>query len=393
MTRIARTLIVLLPLALAPACSKATATAGAEAEMAVNADLGAEAFVEEHDGGSVAWRIDDDGQVKAAVVGSAGARVKEDIGGSLAWKLPSGEVKTVPLALDAKTGLLVGAGPKLEADLTEVDYTVTVSGKPWTGVMHVPIGGTAALVTSAKAAVEVKIPEGTTGPHGGSIQVVGEDRLEMVESASGEVRVYVLDAELKPRPIEGRTIKLGFVAERPEMLVLAPATAGAYFVGTLGAAINPFKVTVALGFGGTTRVALWGYRPGVRVVAEPARAPRVNIMVNAFVETPDDVWVKAHGHGHGHGHDRDDDDRVRVDIHEHDHGDNAKVKVDIHEHDHGGGGDKAKIMIHENDHGGGGPDKVKVMVHEKEHGTDQVHVQVKSGGGGGGSKGGGGKRR
>jgi hypothetical protein len=387
MTRLTRIALVSIVFALAPACSKTqeAASAGIEAEAAVNADLGAEALIEEHDEGNVAWRIDSDGQVKAAVTASAGARVKQDIGGTLVYKLPSGEPKTVPLVLDAKTGLLVAAGPKLEADLTEVSYTVTVSGKPWSGVLHVPVGGTAAIVTSAKATVEVKLPE--KGPHGGTLQVVGEDRLEMVSDPGGEVRVYVLDADLKPRIRTSGSIRLGFVGTRAETLVLAPATAGAYFVGRVGGVFDPFKITVSASFGNTTHVALWGYRPGIRIIASPVRAPRIAVRVNTFVETDDDVNIKVkykqhHDNGLHLGQHKNGDDggRGRDD---HDHGGGDKVKVQIHDKDHGGG-DKVKVQIHDKDHGGG--DKTHVQVKTGGGGGNKVRVQAKSSGGGGGSK-------
>ncbi|WP_437806465.1 hypothetical protein [Sorangium sp. So ce1078] len=385
MIRCARVTLVSLLLALVPACGEATATA--EAEVAATEELGDAALIEEHEEGNVAWRIESDGQVKAAITASSGARIKEDVGGALVWKLPSGEARTIPLAVDARTGLLVGAGPRLEADLTEVDYTVTISGKPWSGVLHVPAGGTAELAASARASAEVKLPNVAAGPHGGSIQVVGEDRLEMVaDETTGEVRVYVLDMNLRPVSIEGRTLKIGFLADRPEMLVLAPASAGFYFVGKLAAAVNPLKLTVALGFRGTTRVALWGHRPGVRVIATPARAPRIKILVKRLGDGPDvdvrtgaraDVDVRIHDKGHGGG------DKVKVMIHDKDHG-GDKVKVMIHDKDHGG--DKVKVMVHDNDKGRGGGNKVMVHDNDKGRGGGKVTVHDNDKGHGGGGK-------
>src|SRR5262245_53661717 len=190
MTRLIRVSPLALSLLLVSACSskgsgsgssEASDAAGAQADIAVNGELGTDVFVEDHDDGSVAWRIDPNGEVKAAVTTSAGARVKQDVTGTLLYKVDGGgEPKTVPLTADANTGLLAATGPKLEADLTEVDYTVNVSGKPWTGVMLVPPGGTAALVAGGKAAAAAKLPDDAVGPHGGAIQVVGGDRLEMV---------------------------------------------------------------------------------------------------------------------------------------------------------------------------------------------------------------------
>lgn len=318
MTRFAHASLIALALALASACgnSENSVTAGAEAEMTASADLGAEAFVEEHDEGSVAWRIDSDGQVKAAVSASAGARIKENVGGTLVYKVESGEPKTVPLVLDAKTGLLIAAGPKLEADLTEVSYTLTVSGKPWSGVIHVPVGGTTALVASAKATAEVKLPDETVGPHGGSIQVVGNERLEMVADAdTGVTRVYVLDVDLKPVKVETRTLRMGFVAKTTTFVNFAPEPSGFYFTARLGAAVlNPLRVTASLRVGGVTHAAIWGYRPGVRiyaptVVAKIEAAPRVRFALVGGFDSGVDVYGRAHTKVHVRVD--DDDDRKK----------------------------------------------------------------------------------
>ena len=318
MIRFAHVSFIAIALVFASACgsNEASVTAGAEAEMAASMDLGAEALVEEHDEGSVAWRIDTDGQVKAAVTASAGARLKQDVGGTLVYKVEGGEPKTVPLVMDAKTGVLVAAGPKLEADLTEVSYTLTVSGKPWSGVMHVPVGGTAALVTSAKATAEVKLSDETVGPHGGTIQVVGNERLEMVADAStGDTRVYVLDVDLKPVRVETRKLRMGFVAKTTTFVNFDPEPSGFYFTARLGAAVlNPLRVTASLRIGTVTHAAIWGYRPGVRIyapmaVVKIAAAPRVRFTVVGGFDSDVDVYGRAHKKVHFRGD--DDDDRKK----------------------------------------------------------------------------------
>ncbi|MDI3288961.1 hypothetical protein [Polyangium sp. 15x6] len=333
MTRFAHVSLASLVLVFASACSSSSSEAPApaavnvEAEAVVNADLGAEALVEEHDEGTVAWRIDTDGQVKAAVTATATGRVKEDVSGSLIYKVEGSEPKTVPLVLDAKTGLLVAAGPKLEADLTEVNYTVTVSGKPWVGVMHVPVGGTAELVAGAKVTAEAKLPDETVGPHGGTIQIVGEDRLEMVADAdSGETRVYVLDVDLKPVRIESRKLRMGFVAEKTTFVNFDPEPSGFYFSAKLGASaalLNPLRVTASLSIGSVTHAAIWGYRPGIRVYAPSATvkiaaAPRIRFSLRGGFDSDVDCYGRAHvkvHHRHDHDHDRD---------HDHDHDDRRK---------------------------------------------------------------------
>ena len=307
MPRFAHISVASLVLVLASACGSKEApapepgpTVAVEASSTVAADLGAEPLVQQHDEGSVAWRIEPDGQVKAVALTSAGARVKQDLGGTLIYKVEGGEPRTVPLVMDAKTGVLIAAGPKLEADLTEVDYTITVSGKPWSGVMHVPVGGTAALATSAQVTVEAKLPDQAVGPHGGTIQIVGPDRLEMVsEAGTGRTRVFVLDVNLQPVAIETRTLRMGFVAERSELVTFVPEPSGLYFVGRIGAAMNPLQITVALGSGGVTRAAIWGYRPGIRLYSPSATvliatAPRIQFRLKGGFDSDVDVYGRSH---------------------------------------------------------------------------------------------------
>jgi hypothetical protein len=305
MTRFAQCSLVSLALLLASGCSHeapAAPAAAAEAEAAVDGALGADALVEEQDEGAIAWRVDGDGHVKAAVSTSAGARIKQDVGGALIFKVAGGQPRTVPLVMDAGTGLLVAAGPKLEADLTEVSYTVTVSGKPWSGVMHLPVGGTAALVAGAKATAEAKLPDDAVGPHGGSIQVVGGSRLEMVADAdSGDTRVYVLDVDLKPVRVETRTLRMGFVAQTSTFVDFRPEPAGLYFVASIGPAVvlDPRRVTVVLGFGGVVSSAIWGHRPGVHLYAPSATvkiagAPRLRFVLQGGFDGGLDVYGRAH---------------------------------------------------------------------------------------------------
>lgn len=400
MIRLTYAPICLFALVLVPACGKsddaATPVVGVESAMVVQTDL-SDAVVEEHDDGTIAMQIAPDGQVRAMVTASATGQIRENVNGSLVYKLENGESKTVPLVLEPQTGFLVAAGPKLEADLTEVNYTLQVSGKPWSGVMHVPVGGTSALVTTARTSVEVKIDAEAAGPHGGTIQVVGDDRLEMVGDEGGEVRVYVLDADLRPRTtLEGRTLRVGFIAESPEVVTFTQHSEGAYFVGRMGtrAVIDPLRVTVSLGLGGVVRSAIWGYRPGVRIVAPTARvriaaAPRIRFRLAGGFDSGIDVYGRTRVRVDGRDVDHDHDD------HDHHHkGNNGRHFGQDGTFARDSGGFKSDRAEHPGAKGNG------ASVHVSAHAGHDSHGGSAKGGGnshssggsaksGGGAKGGG----
>ena len=288
---------------------KGTEVKGTEEAKGAEVALGSDALVEEHDEGTVAWNVSAGGEVKALVKTSAGA-APDDVGGTLSWKGGAGEAKTIPLAFDKKAGLLIASGPKLEGDITEVSYTLAVAGKPWSGALHLPAGGTAQLAANARAAAVIKVPEGKLGPHGGTIQVVGDDRLELVvNEETGEVRVFVLDAEFEPIVVGERKVTIAFVAESPQVVVLVPEPGGLHFTGKWSSSIDPVRVTIALTAAGHTHVVLCGYRPGVRIVVG-AKAPKVKVRVKGGWGPPD-VNVKLKGKGHGHG---DGNGNVKVDV-------------------------------------------------------------------------------
>src|SRR6185436_9437041 len=138
------------------------------------------------------------------------------------------------------------------------------------------------LAASAKLAADNPIPDGKVGPNGGVIQLVGEDRVEIVadKEGTGQVRAYFLDKDYKViAPPADHTVKLSFMAEKPEIVVLEPeAEAGAYFVGRVHSRIDPLRLTVVVGAGPVVHTAIVGYRPGVHFVVGAA-APRVRVLV------------------------------------------------------------------------------------------------------------------
>lgn len=249
------------------------------------AGLGPDAFVEKFDGANVGWVIDGNDQVRAVVEGSDGKPLAKDVTGLLVYKASDGTSKTVALAPDAKSGTLVATGPKLDAPLTEVDYTVTSAGKPLSGTIYVPAGGTASIAAEAKVSVDAGTSAGAPGPHGGIVEHVGSDWVEVVSSKGGEVRAYVLDADRQPIAPGTRKVVLGVVADRPELVVLEPEPSGRFLVGHWHVHGDPTRMTVQVEAGGERHAVLVGWRPSVAVLVEPVPV-RPHVVV---VEDWDDV--------------------------------------------------------------------------------------------------------
>jgi hypothetical protein len=317
----------LAALAAAPACSKKGDTATAE-----GLDKSGEAITEENDAGSITWSVSPDGKVAAALKSTDGQPITKDVSGQLTWKASSGDAK-VPASVDGKSGLVTASGPKLEDDLTEIDYAFTVAGKPWTGALHVPKGGTKALADDAKQAAASPVAADAKGPNGGVLQIVGKDRIEIVaDKATGQVRVYVLDADLKPVDAGDRRIRLAFGGESPEIVVLVPDAKGHYCTGKLSSKVDPVRITVSVTVKEETHTAIVGWAPGARLVVG-ARAPRVKILVASWDAPAVDVKVRGEGRGPGVVVRADDDDDAKVDVKiKEKHGGNGKAKISVKIH-------------------------------------------------------------
>ncbi len=265
----------------------------------------AAALVESSAAGSIHWDVEPDGQVRATVKTPDGKTLAEDVSGTIEWKAAAG-TKTVVLTQDHKSGALLAAGPKLDADLTELDYTVAAADKPLSGTLFLPRGGTPELAAAAKATPAVNVAEGKKGPHGGPLQVVGKDRLEIVASRNGEVRVYVLDENLQPLSVGARTVRLGVGGGAPEVVALTAAASGLYLVGHWKVSGEPARITLEERDGDDVRVVIVGHKPGTPlIVVTGAAAPPVVAVVVVEEFDRDREWGdddKDHGdHGEGPG--------------------------------------------------------------------------------------------
>ncbi len=252
-----------------------------------------DAIAEQGPSGTSTWIVRPDGTVNATLKAADGKPVAQPVTGQLAFATPNGPPALVPVQYDAKSGVLTAIGPKLEADITPMNYTLAVGGAPWTGSIDVPRGGTKDLVETGK--VQASVAPGAVGPNGGVVQMVGPDRVELVANKhTGDVRAYVLDSDNHPVDPGDRRITVAIRGEHPEVLVLVPEPQGHFVVGHLHARVDPTYVTVAVNARGTTHACLVGWMPGSFVFVGP-EAPRVHLLaVDAW---PGEV-VEVHGpHG------------------------------------------------------------------------------------------------
>jgi hypothetical protein len=297
--------------------------------------LGPNPLIQKSDVATLGWKIDPDDHVAIAVEMPDGGPSDKPVTGTLVYKTPSGATSTVPLTAGSQPAVFVAAGPKLDPGLTEVDYTVAVDGRPISGTLYVPPGGTAPIVAEAQAGVAVPVVEGQRGPHGGVLQVVGGDRLEIASTRSGDVRVYVLDADIHPVAVGPRKIVLGIDAERPEVVALEPDPSGLFFVGHWHVHGEPLHITVNESIGADTHVALVGFHPGVAIAVGPLAPPLPVVVIDRWgVDEARGVrgglffgglrWGDDHEHGRDFDRDRDHD-------HERDHG-AGHMEFDGHEH-------------------------------------------------------------
>jgi hypothetical protein len=237
------------------------------------------ALVELRDEGTIAWNVRADGTVKALVKSRDEKPITTNVTGKI-----STDNAAIELTQAEGSGVLEGKGLKLAGELTRAKYDLTVDGKPWSGTLFLPAGGTADLAAGAKAAASIKLPDPKIGPHGGTLQVVGGDVLELVANAqTGELRVYLLDAQLKAVAAADREIRVGIVTDsKADLVALVPEPGGAFFTGKTAINVDPVEVTISVKAKGQAQAqcALVGFQPGV-ALAVNATAPRVKILVKA----------------------------------------------------------------------------------------------------------------
>jgi hypothetical protein len=262
----------------------------------------AAALVQRGPQGASTWIVAPDGVVNATLKTPDGQPIAQPVTGTVSFAPPGGPPASVPVHYDPKTGVLTAAGPKLDADITPVNYTLDVGGAPWSGTLDVPKGGTLDLAETGKLQPPPppNLPGPVVGPNGGMVQVVGPDRVELVpDRRSGDLRAYVLDADNHPVDPGDRTITVALEGEQPELLVLAPEPQGHFVVAHMRTRVDPVHVTVAVNAHGHTHACLVGWAPGSVVVVGP-QAPRVHWVAMEPPLPPGEIVEVGGRHGHHH---------------------------------------------------------------------------------------------
>jgi hypothetical protein len=281
------------------------------------------ALVEVFTNASLAWVIDPNGKIRVDVRDKDGAAIAKTANGTVEWEGEGGNKSSAKLAYDDGAKALVTAGPPLKQDITELKYTVALPNDSLAGTLHVPTGGTSALVEDAKAA-ESAPPAPAAGPNGGVVQVVGDDRIEVVaDDDSDEVRVYILDAGGKSVAVGERKVTLGVNADSSDVVVLTPSSDGAYLIGKWKVKSDPTRLTIFVRKLGKSHVAIVGWKPGVKLLVVGAPKikvkgkgkgkDKVDINVNGGPNVKVDLRDKDDDRGKRKGKDKDKDD-------DHDHG-------------------------------------------------------------------------
>jgi hypothetical protein len=299
-------------------------SSGCKKDAAAIASIGSDSVVAQFDVGKVGLSVGADGAVKAAVESPDGKPISKDATGTVAFKTTGAtEAKSVPLAFDGSSGALTAAGPKLDGDLTEVSYSINAGGKTLADTVFLPAGGTAQLAADAKATTTTSASTGAaagatataggtaaagvgaaaaaSGPHGGTVQVVGTDKLEVVSDGTDQVRVYVLAADgTTTVPVEKRVVTIGVVGAAPETVVLAAEPGGRYLRGVWHVHGDPMHLTIACRADANAqeKVALVGYTPGAAMVVGAA-APHVKVTTNAKLADDEAVAAGAKLEGNG----------------------------------------------------------------------------------------------
>lgn len=245
------------------------------------------AIVEASEDGSSAFVVDPEGRVTAALAGPDGKPTTDRTVKLNFVNDGATAPRDVLLIPDSERRYLTGHGPTLDADITPVSYEITGGPKPIRGVLHIPRGGTKALVTSSAVVAAAHVAP-VLGPHGGRIERVGDDDVELlIDPDSGEARAWVI-VDGKVVPPNDREVGLYLDGRYVDCW---PDQNDSFYV-KLDARFEVralHKVSLALTTHEHVHAVVWGFRPHVAVyIARPA----IDVRVVGWTTTEKVKWDK-----------------------------------------------------------------------------------------------------
>lgn len=140
-----------------------------------------------------------------------------DVTGTITIEAKGKEKQTLTLAPNEAKGSLSAKGPA--PDKADYTWDLKVRGAPMKMTLTVPSGGTASLVD-----VPAGHPSGDHAhgsPHGGVVQTIAGGHVEVKLEKSGEVTLWMLDGNEKPRFAKGVTASLRPVVAGAKEIQLA----------------------------------------------------------------------------------------------------------------------------------------------------------------------------
>lgn len=127
----------------------------------------------------------------------------KDVSGSITIEsVEKKEKQTLALAEDAAKGSLSAKGPAPK-EKAEYTWNLKVRGAPLMMTLRVPPGGTSAFEGTSDHGKDGDHKHGS--PHGGVVQSVGNDHVEVKLEKSGDVTLWALDTSEKPTSAKGWT--------------------------------------------------------------------------------------------------------------------------------------------------------------------------------------------
>ncbi|WP_437723586.1 hypothetical protein [Sorangium sp. So ce861] len=141
----------------------------------------------------------------------------KDVTGTITIERKGQEKQTLTLAADEAKGSLSAKGPA--PDKADYTWDLKVRGAPMKMTLTVPSGGTASLVD-----VPAGHPSGDHAhgsPHGGVVQTIAGGHVEVKLEKSGEITLWMLDGNEKPRSAKGVTASLRPVVAGAKEIQLA----------------------------------------------------------------------------------------------------------------------------------------------------------------------------